>query len=260
MGTILQDKVFISTRPKSQSGELIQLFKGAGATVIEMPLIKIQPAQLKEDGKKCFGQLHNFQWLVFTSSNGVRYFFENLKKIQGNHDLPKSLRLAVIGKKTEQDLNSFGYKAAFINPGSTSEDFTLSFISKIKNEDKKPQILLALGSSAREFLQEQLEEFAICTRLNLYETKSPGTIDKNTLQIILQDEYEMLLFASPSAIRNFVKLAGGIQPEKIRAACIGKTTAKAAIENNVSPVVVAKSSTVAGLFESVLAYYRNQKQ
>ncbi|MBK6281334.1 MAG: uroporphyrinogen-III synthase [Draconibacterium sp.] len=230
MRGLLYDKVFISTRPVGQSVELARLFTNAGATVIEMPLVKIQRAVLSEVEKKYFTQLHHFQWLIFTSTNGVRSFFENLQEIQGNQNLPESLQFAVIGNKTEQILNSFGYKAAFTNPGSTGEDFAEYFIQKIKIENTKPNVLLALGNIARNLIQDQL------------------------------NDYEMLLFTSPSGIRNFMKLAGDIQPEKIRMACIGETTAKAAIENHISPVVVANKSTVAGLFESVLNYYKNIKQ
>ncbi|HRX11931.1 MAG TPA: uroporphyrinogen-III synthase [Draconibacterium sp.] len=260
MSRLLQDKVFISTRPDGQADELAQLFTNAGATVIEMPLVKIQPAHLSEIEKKYFEQLHHFQWLIFTSTNGVRYFFENLQKIQGNQNLPASLQLAVIGDKTGQVLNSFGYKATFANPGSTGEDFAEYFIQKIQTENTKPNILLAFGNIARNVIQNRLNESANCTRLNLYETKSPETIDNKAIQLILSDQYEMLLFTSPSGIRNLLKLAKEIQPEKLRIACIGETTANAAIENNISPVVVAKNSTVGGLFESVLNYYKNIKQ
>lgn len=260
MRGLLQDKVFISTRPEGQSVELARLFTNAGATVIEMPLVKIQRAVLSEVEKKYFTQLHHFQWLIFTSTNGVRSFFENLQEIQGNQNLPESLQFAVIGNKTEQILNSFGYKAAFTNPGSTGEDFAEYFIQRIKIENTKPNVLLALGNIARNLIQDQLNEFATCTRLNLYETETPDTLDKKTMQLISSDKYEMLLFTSPSGIRNFMKLAVDIQPEKIKMACIGETTAKAAIENHISPVIVANKSTVAGLFESVLNYYKNIKQ
>ncbi|GAB1451472.1 hypothetical protein MASR2M47_15280 [Draconibacterium sp.] len=256
MSLLLQDKIFISTRPEGQSGELVQLFTQAGATIIEMPLVKIKPIRLNEGEKKYFEQLHHFQWLVLTSANGVTCFFENLQEIQGNQILPDSLQLAVIGNKTEQVLNSFGHKAAFINPGSTGEDFAEYFIPKIQTENIKPNILLALGNIARNVIQDQLSAFATCTRLDLYETKSPDSFDKNTVQLILSDDYEMLLLTSPSGVRNLVKLAADIQPKKIRMACIGEITLKAATENKFSPLVVAKNSTVEGLFESVLDYYK----
>ena len=256
MDTLLQDKIFISTRPEGQSGELVQLFTKAGATVIEMPLVKIEPKLLSENEKQYFKQLHNFNWLIFTSTNGVHCFFENLQEIQGNQILPESLQVAVIGNKTEQVLNSFGYKSAFTNPGSTGEDFAEYFVQKIQTENSKPNILLALGNIARNVIQNALNEFANCTRLNIYETKSPDSLDDKAIQLLLSDKYEMLLFTSPSGVKNFMKLSGNIQPEKLRIACIGETTSKAAIENNISPLVVAKNSTVANLFESVLNYYK----
>ena len=256
MDTLLQDKIFISTRPEGQSGELVQLFTKAGATVIEMPLVKIEPKLLSENEKQYFKQLHNFNWLIFTSTNGVHCFFENLQEIQGNQILPESLQVAVIGNKTEQVLNSFGYKSAFTNPGSTGEDFAEYFVQKIQTENSKPNILLALGNIARNVIQNALNEFANCTRLNIYETKSPDSLEDKAIQLLLSDKYEMLLFTSPSGVKNFMKLSGNIQPEKLRIACIGETTSKAAIENNISPVVVAKNSTVADLFESVLNYYK----
>jgi uroporphyrinogen-III synthase len=260
MGGLLQDKLFISTRPKGQSGDLAELFIKAGASVIEMPLVEIKAIRLNEEEKKYFKQLDRFQWLVFTSSNGVTCFFENLQEIQGNQNLPESLQLAVIGNKTEKVLNDFGYQSAFINPGSTGEDFAEYFIAKIQTENTKPNILLALGNIARNVIQDQLSEFATCTRLNLYETKSPDSFEKKTMQLILSDNYEMLLLTSPSGVRNLVKLTAEIQPEKIRMACIGEITSKAALENNISPLVVAKNSTVEGLFESVLNHYKYKKQ
>lgn len=256
MSLLLHDKIFISTRPEGQSGELAQLFSNAGATVVEMPLVKIQPTQLTEFEIKCFKDLHHFNWLIFTSTNGVRYFFENLIEIQGHQKLPDSLQLAVIGFKTEQVLNGFGYKASFTNPGSTGEDFAGAFSQLLKSENQKSPVLLALGNLARTVIQDQISEVALCTRINLYQTESPESLDEKVMQLILNDNYEMLIFTSPSGVKNFLKLAVKIQPEKIRMACIGETTSKTALENNIIPKVVAKNSSAAGLFESILNCYK----
>ena len=256
MSLLLQDKIFISTRPEGQSGELEQLFSNAGATVVEMPLVKIQPTQLTELEIKRLKELHRFEWLIFTSTNGVRYFFEYLMEIQGNHELPESLQLAVIGNKTEQVLNGFGYKASFTNPGSTGEDFAVAFCQILKSENQKSTVLLALGNLARTVIQDQISEVALCTRINLYQTSSPESLDEKVMQLILNDNYEMLIFTSPSGVKNFLKLAVKIQPEKIRMACIGDTTSKTALENNIIPKVVAKNSSAAGLFESILNCYK----
>lgn len=257
MSFLLQDKIFISTRPEGQSDELARLFSEAGATFCEMPMVRIQNAVLTNAEKSYFTLLEKFQWLVFTSPNGVRHFFESLAEIVGNQKLPESLLLAVVGNKTGQVLNNYGYQASFVNPGSTGEDFAEAFIQHIKKETK-PNVLLALGNLARTVIEEQLTNYATCTRINLYETVTPEIKDNNILQLIVDDKYEMLLFTSPSGIDNFQKIAGNIQPEKIRAACIGETTSNAARKYHILPLVVAQKSTSLGLFESVINYYHKK--
>jgi uroporphyrinogen-III synthase len=250
----LKDKIFISTRPANSSKELALLFKKAGATLLQMPLIKIIPNPLNESEKKIISYLEEFQWLFFTSSNGVKYFFENLKKDGENQQLPTSIQIAVIGNKTEKALNDLGYQASFKNPGSTGEDFANAFIEKIKDKSK-PNILLALGNIARTVIQDKLIEFANYTRMNVYQTTAVESVDKQILQRIEKDHYEMLLFTSPSGIENFLKLGSKLPKKNIRIACIGRTTANAAIKNNIEPKVIAKNSTASGLYESIVNYY-----
>ena len=78
MTSFLQDKLFISTRPKDSSEELTRTLTSLGATVIEFPLIEIKAAPISEKEKQYFSVLNNFQWIVFTSPNGVRHFFDIL--------------------------------------------------------------------------------------------------------------------------------------------------------------------------------------
>lgn len=256
MNCFLQDKVFISTRPKNESKELAELFSNAGATLLEFPMIQIQAAPLSRSEKKYFKGLKEFQWLVFTSPNGVRYFFKNLKDIQSNTNLPETLQIAVIGSKTEKILNQFGFSASFKNAGSTGEDFAESFIHEIKNDNTRPNILLPLGNIAGTVMQDKLADYASCSRINIYQTSIPDSIDKQVLKQIENNSYEMLIFTSPSGLNNFMSLSDTFQKEDIRVACIGETTAKEAIKNNIAPKVIAKNSTALGLFESILNYYK----
>jgi uroporphyrinogen-III synthase len=260
MNRFLQDKVFISTRPKSESKELAELFTDAGVTLLEFPMIQIQAAPLSENEKEYFKGLTEFQWLVFTSPNGVRYFFKNLKEIQSNTNLPETLQIAVIGNKTEKTLNEFGFSASFKNPGSTGEDFAEYFIQEIKKDDKQPNILLSLGNIARTVIQDKLTEFANCTRINVYQTTKPESFDKQVLKQIENNNYALLIFTSPSGINNFLSLSYSLQKENIRIACIGRTTANEARKDNITPKVIATKSTTLGLFESVSNYYKNIKK
>lgn len=254
MNTPLTNKLFVSTRPEGQSEELNRLLETAGAEVIEMPLIKIRPAKLSVQENALINRLEQFQWLILTSSNGVRSFFEILKE-KGIMSLPGNLQIAVIGKKTEKVLASFGYSAAFVNPGNTGEDFAAAFTQKIQNETPQPQILLALGNLARTVIQDELSKYAHCFRIDVYETTAPDSTDEKTIRLIKENRYEMLIFTSPSAIQNFMKRINNIPAKNIRVACIGEITALEAQKQGIQPLVVAKDASAQGIVDSIIQFY-----
>lgn len=252
----LENKIFISTRPSGQSDEMKTLFADAGAILLELPVIEIRQKEISEQEKNYFTDLISFQWLVFTSSNGIRYFFEIFEKITGTKKIPETLQLAVIGNKTAGLLKSYGYQPDFINPGNDSEEFAKALEKKIKNDVNKTNILLALGNLARPVLEEQLKEKATVFRTDVYETVLPKSTDKIIMQRIENDEYEMLIITSPSGIQNLLHLNPNLKPEKLRIACIGKTTEKAVTEYGIQPLVTAQKSTTEGIFESIKNYYK----
>ena len=251
----LKNKVFISTRPSGRSDELTRLFGEKGAEVLEMPLIEIKASILTDKEKKQLQNLEKFQWLVFTSPNGVRYFFNALENITRKNKIPASLQIGVIGSKTEKVVEQFGYKAAFVNPGNTGEEFAEAFHAKLSTQPH-PRVLLALGNLARDVIQDKLRERASCVRIDVYETIAPETADENIVQRIRDDRYEMIIFTSPSGIQNFMKPARGIHPENLRIACIGEVTAGAAKEAGINPMVVAKDASAKGIVESITNYYK----
>jgi uroporphyrinogen-III synthase len=135
----LQNKIFISTRPEGHPDELPELLEANGATVIRWPLIEIRRASLSSHEKQQLLNLHQFHWIVFTSPNGVRHFFESLKELTGTSDIPPGLEMAVIGAKTNKTVQSYGYTPSFVNPGNTAEDFAKPFIHFLTEKGYKPK-------------------------------------------------------------------------------------------------------------------------
>lgn len=251
----LQNKLFISTRPAGTSGELSRLLHEAGASLLEFPLIEIKSAPLSSKEKQLFSRLEQFQWMILTSPNGVRYFFEILQEGTGTQKLPKSLQIAVIGDKTSKTLKKYGYNPTFVNPGSTAEDFVEPFARHIATENSKPKIVLPLGNLARNVIQDYLEKLGECTRINVYRTEMPEYMDESIAEKIKNNRYDMLIFTSPSGIENFLKIFSGLSVQNIRLACIGETTANTARKKGMLPLVVAQNSSSAGIVESILNYY-----
>ncbi len=259
MTLLLHDKLFISTRPKDSSDELAGMLSREGATVLEFPLIEIYDSLISENEKSCFLNPEQFQWIIFTSPNGVRSYFRILKDLTGSYRLPDEVQFAAIGKKTEAVLQGYGYRTSFVNPGSTAEDFSKPFLTHIKTGGRKPNILLPLGNLARTVIQEDLKLAADCTRIDVYKTDVPQHFDEKIIQRIEKDLYDMLIFTSPSGIRNFLQVSPKSNNKEIRMACIGPVTYREAINNGFHPLVTAHTSSAKGIVDSIINYYISKK-
>ena len=259
MTSILRDKIFISTRPQDKNDELTALLAGEGAQVVEFPLIEIKPAEIPPEAEIYFRNSDQFQWIIFTSANGVKYFFEKLIAVTGTHNLKNTIQLAVIGKKTEQVLQSYGYYASFVNPGSTAEDFAGPFLNHIKKEIFRPNVFLPLGNLARSVIQDQLKQVANCIRADVYKTESAESYDPKIIKQIKEDNYDMIIFTSPSGVRSFKNVMPDSPHKNIRMACIGAVTRLEALQNGYHPLATAQNSSSEGMVESIINYYISKK-
>ena len=249
----LQHKVFISTRPKGKSDDLKQWFAEEGATLLEFPMIEIQPVPLNEKTENTLNDLNRFDWLVFTSPNGIHRFFEQLKTVQGNYLLPEKIKIATVGVKTAAKLSSYGHSARFINHGQTGDEFSEELYEQIAKGD---QVLLPVGNLARHIIEDKLSGKANVLRLEVYQTVMPEAFNNDIIKKIEADDYELIIFTSPSGIDNFMQLAEHtVTSSALRIACIGHTTALAAEKQGIEPVVVASMSNSKGLMAAIAGHY-----
>lgn len=248
----LQHKVFISTRPKGKSEDLKRWFAAEGATLLELPMIEIQPVPLSGKMNNTLEHLDEFDWLVFTSPNGIRCFFEQLKTVQGNYSLPGKMKIATVGKKTASKLTPYGHSACFINHGQTGDEFSEELYEQVSEGEK---VLLPVGNLARHLIEEKLAGKAKVERLEVYQTVIPEVMNGDILRRIEADDYELIIFTSPSGIDNFRQLIEVSKASALRLACIGHTTAKAAEKHGIEPVVVASMSNSEGLMAAIAGHY-----
>ncbi|GET29189.1 uroporphyrinogen-III synthase [Prolixibacter sp. SD074] len=249
----LQHKVFISTRPKGTSEDMKRWFAAEGATLLELPMIEIQAVPLSAKMEKILNDLSRFDWLVFTSPNGIHCFFEQLKTVQDNYLLPEKIKIAAVGKKTAAKLAPYGHSARFINHGQTGDEFAEELYEEIAESEK---VLLPVGNLARHRIEEKLSGKTKVERLEVYQTLMPEVINSDILRRIEADNYELIIFTSPSGIDNFIRLTEKqLTPSALRLACIGHTTAKAAEKHGTGPVVVASTSNSKGLMAAIAGHY-----
>jgi len=247
-------KTFISTRPAGRSDLLRKFFNAHGAELLEMPMIEIRKAHLSPKETDIVENSGNFDWIVFTSSNGVVNFFDHLKDIKGSNETGIDTRIAVIGENTGSWLSAYGHTAHYVSSGSTGEAFSEELRRLMAG--KKASVLLPVGNLASGIIEERLRGTAEVCRINVYRTEMPSRIDYEILKIIGEDKYEMVIFTSGSGVNNFCRAAAGrIDLHSLRIACIGTTTAGALESKGIKPLVTATEMSSGGIAGAILDYY-----
>lgn len=257
MGKLLENKIFISTRPAGQSAELENLLTEESATLLSMPTIDVRPLALDDFGWTQMKNLDSFNWIVFTSPNGLRFFFDRLFELQNHYSLPEQLKIAVVGKKTASHLECYGTSASFINLGNTAEDFVADFYNRISQGER---VLFPIGNLARTVIEDKISKKADCIRLLLYENVMPVSINDEVLGRIVNDLYDLIVLTSPSGCINLLKLIEGIaDPSKLRLICIGQTTSAEVIRNGLEPLITAGTANSQGIYSAILNYFQKKQ-
>lgn len=224
-----------------------------GAMVLDFPMIKILPVELTGEIKANLQNIANYQWLIFTSKNGVVFFFKFLSRLHIKVDELAAVKIAVVGKKTAEEVVKNNCKSYCISSGNTSEDLLKELVGKIEPGEK---MLLVLGELAGNTLEDGLSKRNTINRINVYKTVPADAVSTEVLERIKKDDYHLILFTSPSGFRFFYKL---MLDNKItgnfRTACIGQTTEKEMLRNNCSPLVVSSKSTDESFVEALEQFF-----
>jgi hydroxymethylbilane synthase len=250
----LSGKIFISTRAAETSDTLPDLLAAQGATVFPLPMIEIKPAVLKQEEVAKIKQLSSYDWLFFTSRNGVANFFKQLIDLTGSSELPAALKVAVVGAKTSSELEYYGYSPTFTGKEHGSSELVAEFRKSFQPVNQK--ILLSLGNLADETLKTQLGAENQVDRVDVYETCQPKQADPAVIKRITEGQYDMILFTSPSTFTHFGSFVDKKVLGTLKIGSIGSTTSKAIQEAGFEPMLTAKMSNAEGLTTSILQYYK----
>ena len=257
MSKLLENKVFISTRPSGQSAELESLLSEESATLISMPTIEIRPLVLDEFSWLQLKNLESFNWIVFTSPNGLRFFFDRLFDLQKHYGLPEQLKIGVVGKKTAAHLECYGTSAEFINLGNTAEEFAADFINRVGVGE---HVLFPIGNLARSVIEDRISKKAICTRVLFYETVMPSEISNEALSLVISNQYDMIILTSPSGCNNLLQLVSGkMDTASLRLVCIGQTTAAEVIRSGLEPLITAGMANSQGITSAIINYFQKKQ-
>jgi uroporphyrinogen III methyltransferase/synthase len=244
------------TRAREQASNLVAGLQQLGARVLECPTIRIAALEEAEYSAldEAIENLRSFDWVVFTSRNGVEHFRARLKKRGKDVRAFGSAKLAAIGPATRDALAAMGLEADFVPESSISEDVAEGLIA-LGVAGKR--VLIARAVQSRAVLEAKLREagadvdVAFCYRTVPDHSNAPTVREK-----IEAGEVDWITFTSSSTVRNFLDAVGeGVlraQRGSFKIACIGPITEKTARECGLAPDVVAEAASVEALVEALI--------
>jgi uroporphyrinogen III methyltransferase/synthase len=244
------------TRTREQASMLSTRLRALGAEAIELPTIRIVPPEDWAPLDAVIGELLSYDWIVFTSVNGVKTFWERLNVAGLDARALHGVRLAAIGPATAAELEARGLRADYV-PGEYVAEAVAAGLGEINGQ----RVLLPRADIARPALADLLREGgAEVVEVAAYRTLQPDA-EPNELRDMLA-RVTVATFTSSSTVRNLAAMAhdAGLDLPQALAqatiACIGPITASTARELDLPVHVVAKEYTIDGLVEALIRHIR----
>ena len=245
----------VVTRTRKQASKLTVALKDYGAEVMEIPTIKIVPPTDKEPIVESITGIGSYDWIIFTSPNGVTHFFDYFFKAYKDVRDLGNLRLAAVGPATAKKLKDF-HLTIDLMPEVYTAEATAQALLDYQNVENI-SVMLARAEEANSELPKLLEDQgAIVDDIAFYKTV-PETEDRNgAAESFEEDGADWITFASSSAVKNFdarFGLAKRFEDDPgLKLASIGPETTKALRELGLNPTVEASEHTIAGLARALL--------
>ncbi len=245
-------KSVVVTRSRAQAGEISARLADLGAQVIEMPAIRIEPPRDPEPLRRALAQAADYDWIVFTSVNGVDMAFDELRRRKKDARAFGGVRVCAIGPATAARLEEKGIIPDLVPKRYVAEAILESLMEL--GEVKGKKFLLPRADLARPTLAEGLlERGAIVEEVTAYHTISETPPDKSLDAVTSAD---IVTFASSSTVRNFAKLVGArrlaVMREKAAFVSIGPVTTDTMRELDIPVSAEASVSTIPGLVDAVV--------
>jgi len=247
----------VVTRPRGEAARLAELLEAYGAEVAVIPTIRLEPPDSWEPLDRALDRLPEYDWVVFTSANGVAAVRERLAATGRGEEALAGRRVAAIGPRTAEALRRWGVRVELV-PG----EFRAEALVEALRPHVAPgmRVLIPRAQEARELLPEALRALgASVTVAPAYRTVA-GEEGVERLRALLEaGRVDVVTFTSSSTVRNFMAFFGADElPRLLRGvalAAIGPITAGTVAEHGFAAAIVPRQYTVPALAEAVAAHF-----
>jgi len=252
-------KRIVVTRAREQASDFLKELTRLGAECIEFPTIEVAPPLSWNELDRSIEALESYQWLLFTSVNGVKYFLMRLEVLGKDVRDLKGLKIGAIGPKTAETWHNLGIRPDLMPDEYRAEGVVASFE---EHEIKGTRILLPRAEKAREILPEELRKMgADIDVVPAYRTIRPDHDTGSLREMFKKGGIDMVTFTSSSTVTNFVEMFKEDAQElqkwmaRVTIACIGPITAKTAEENGFITNLVPSEYTIESLTDSIVQHF-----
>ncbi len=248
----LLSKKILVTRAVQQAPALSKKLRELSGIPIEFPAIEIAPNPNSEPLDGSIRRLTEYDWIIFTSAQGVRSFVERMAALNLQLESLKKFKVAAIGPATAAALERAGGEADYVPKEYLSERI-LADVGDLAGK----RILLPRADIASKELPDTLRSRgALVDEIVAYRTAIPKDCSSERLKSIFENGVDIVTFTSPSTVRNLAQILGQELLRKllhgVKIACIGPVTANAAKELGIEADVIAKTHTIDGLVEAIV--------
>jgi uroporphyrinogen III methyltransferase/synthase len=241
-------KRILVTRSRGQASQLTEKLMVYGADVAEFPVIEIVPPPDSSAIDDAIARLAQYDWLIFTSVNGVRFFLErldasaiDLRQLRG--------KLCAIGPATRRALEELHLKVDLLPKEYVAESMVEAFAA---HDLAGKRVLLPRAAVARDVVPVELRaRGAIVDVVEAYRTVVPEA-GEDTIAEAFERKPDWITFTSSSTVKNFLALAGRERLDGVRVASIGPVTSDTARKHGIPVTVEAAEHTMDGLVEAIL--------
>ncbi|MBA2433226.1 MAG: uroporphyrinogen-III C-methyltransferase [Chthoniobacterales bacterium] len=249
----LAGKRIVVTRTRTQAGVLTGQLRSLGADVLELPTIRIEPPSDLRAFAELVQDAHAYDWIVFTSPNGVNAFFELFYKLYDDAREIGAARIAAIGPATAQRLKEFHMHVDLQPEEFVAEALVREFRKQGGVENLR--ILLARAEKARDVLPKELSTMGGIVDEGFAYRTVPETRDENGARRRLAEEgADLITFTSSSTVENFLAL-GLPWPKGMQVASIGPVTSRTARDLGLNVDVEARRHDIPGLVAAIRKFF-----
>lgn len=260
----LAGRTVVVTRATSQADAFITTLESYGASVIACPTIEIAEPENFERLDEAIDHLYGYDWLIFTSANGVEYFLRRLTTRGLKVEELDELKVCAIGEATADKLRDAHVHVDLIPSESKAEGVFAALSEFVGGSERLHGLnfLIPRAAVGRDYLPKSLEiAGARVDVVTAYRTVLPENLDRGRLSAMLTGSADCIAFMSPSSVKNlallFDTLDLGEKLHDLAIACIGDITGATAVEYGLQVHIKPAQTTAGDLANAIAKYFQD---